>query len=143
SSPAEGAPLAEGDPPALVCPIMDAMRGEVYAAFYEHGERISEYMLIKPEDLAQKAQKILEESNGCQQVTLLGDGVMLWQEFFSRRLSGMVSFAPSHNPSVNAANIGMKMLLDGKGKKPEEIVPFYLRASNAETQVSHQSSTGG
>ncbi|MDI6780857.1 MAG: tRNA (adenosine(37)-N6)-threonylcarbamoyltransferase complex dimerization subunit type 1 TsaB [bacterium] len=118
----------------LVCPIMDAMRGEVYAAFYEHGKRISEYMLIKPEDLAEKAEKILEESNGCRQVTLLGDGVMLWQEFFARRLPGMVSFAPSHNSAVNVASIGMKMLLESKGKKPEEVVPLYLRASNAETQ---------
>ncbi len=115
----------------LVCPIMDAMRGEVYAAFYEQRERkerISEYMLIKPEDLA---QKILENQ---QPVTLLGDGLMLWKEFFAKRLPGMVSFAPSHNLSVNAATIGMKMLLEGKGKSPEEVVPLYLRASNAETQ---------
>jgi tRNA threonylcarbamoyladenosine biosynthesis protein TsaB len=117
--------LAANIPSGFVCPIIDAMRGEVYAAFYEHGERISEYMLIKPEDLAQRIT---------QPVTLLGDGVMLWEEFFTMSLHGIVSFVPSYSSlSVNTASIGMKMLLEDKGKKPKEVVPFYLRASNAET----------
>ncbi|MBU1754095.1 tRNA (adenosine(37)-N6)-threonylcarbamoyltransferase complex dimerization subunit type 1 TsaB, partial [bacterium] len=118
--------LAANIPDGFVCPIMDAMRGEVYAAFYEDGKRISEYMLIKPEDLAQRITL---------PVTFLGDGVRLWEEFFIKRLPGMVSFAPEHNSYIKAATVasmGMKMLLEGKGKQPGEIVPLYLRVSNAE-----------
>ncbi|MBI4778338.1 tRNA (adenosine(37)-N6)-threonylcarbamoyltransferase complex dimerization subunit type 1 TsaB [Candidatus Desantisbacteria bacterium] len=128
--------LAANIPSGIVCPIMDAMRGEVYAAFYEHGKRRSKYMLIKPEDLV---QKILEKSDSRHQVTLLGDGVMLWGEFFAKRLPEIVSFAPSHNSyikAINVAGIGMDMLIDGRGKKPEEIIPFYLRASSAETSAT-------
>ncbi|MBI4753738.1 hypothetical protein HY793_05165 [Candidatus Desantisbacteria bacterium] len=98
-------------------------------------------MLIKPEDLAQKITGGRDQGSGKsgnhQLVTFLGDGVRLWEEFFATRLSGMVSFAPCHNSYLKAAtvaNIGMKMLLEGKGKKPGEIVPFYLRVSNAESQ---------
>lgn len=120
--------LAANIPNGFVCPIMNAMREEVYTAFYENGNRESEYMLIKPEDLAQRIT---------QPVIFLGDGVELWEEFFTTKLAGMVSFAPFHNSHIMASSvaiIGMKMLLEGKGKKPEEIVPFYLRVSNAESQ---------
>jgi len=133
--------LAANIPNGFVCPIMNAMREEVYAAFYENGKRKSEYMLIKPEDLAQRITGVRdqgsEKSGNHQIVTFLGDGVRLWEEFFATRLSGMVSFAPAHNSYLKAAtvaSIGMKMLLEGKGKKPEEIVPLYLRVSNAEQQ---------
>ncbi len=140
--------LAANIPNGFVCPIMNAMREEVYTAFYENENRKSEYMLIKPEDLARKIAGVRDQGSGVrgqgsgkldnqQPVIFLGDGVKLWEDFFTERLAGMVSFAPFHDSYIRAttvASIGMKMLLEGKGKQPEEIVPFYLRVSNAEQQ---------
>ena len=56
----------------IVCPIIDARRGEVYTAAYENGRRISEYRAILLDD-------VLRERSG-RQTVYLGDAAVVHKE---------------------------------------------------------------
>lgn len=117
--------------PYLICPILDARKGEVYTAFYRYDEanllqRCSPYQAIKPKDLV----KHIDE-----RVIFVGDGVKTYSDFLEKSLH---SFALFPEPSLHlphgstVAGLGRELLLKGSSLDIKRFTPIYVRASEAE-----------
>jgi tRNA threonylcarbamoyladenosine biosynthesis protein TsaB len=125
----------------IICPVLDALRGNVYTALYvfEDAElkKISEYQIISVEDLIE----MLQEKH--QNVTFIGDGLFKYQANFKSELKN-TKFAPSHLNLARASSlgeIGMKLLSEGKFDDVFAFSPFYLRKSQAEREYDKKMET--
>ncbi len=119
----------------IVCPIIDALRGEVYTALYRTSveEKIVDYRLIKIEDLLRELDKFsrLEQ----EKILFVGDGVTLHRKIIEKVLGRRAVLASFRNlfPSASsAAWLGKEELQKGKGEKYSEILPLYIRRPTAE-----------
>jgi tRNA threonylcarbamoyladenosine biosynthesis protein TsaB len=106
-----------------ICPILDARKGEVYCSLYRWDgsgvQREWEYLALAPDRLAARLT---------EPVILLGDGSALVRTPHGR-------LAPPHRrlPSAAAvAVLGLDRLTAGQTVSAAELVPIYLRPSEAE-----------
>ena len=117
--------------PFLICPILDARKGEVYTAFYRYGEenflkRQSAYQAITPEDLIKKIN---------EKTIFIGDGVRTYADYFRDALPSFAIFPP---PSLNVphgavvARLGLERLKKGEVLDLSTFTPIYVRPSEAE-----------
>lgn len=125
---AAGLPYACG----LVVPLLDARRGQVYAAAYRWvGDALTE--VIAPEALA--LQDFLEKDvlAGQGPVIFLGDGADANREVLQQHPGAL--FAPMHGNYQRAAAAGyLAYLRRGDAVQAGEIQPQYFRLSQAERQ---------
>lgn len=121
----------------IVCPIMDARRGQVYTGIYEFdGEKLlvlEDQMAISIEELGEKLHTYDRE------IVFLGDGVPVFSEVLSERImkGKKISFAPAHLNRQRAAAVGalgIRYYRDGKTQTAGEHQPDYLRVSQAERE---------
>ncbi len=117
----------------FICPIMDARRNQVYAAFYmwEEGKlvRLTDYM-------AESMERVMEIGEMLEHpVIFLGDGVPVHREKLERNPDFL--FAPAHCSLQRAASVaalGRSMALEGKAKSGDAFELIYLRKSQAERE---------
>jgi tRNA threonylcarbamoyladenosine biosynthesis protein TsaB len=117
--------------PYLICPIIDARKGEVYSAFYryeesDHLKRLSEYQAIRPEALIEMLS---------ERTVFLGDGVKTYGEDLRNSLKSFALFSPpalhiSHGSGV--ARLGVGLLLRNEHLDLAAFTPLYIRRSEAE-----------
>lgn len=115
----------------LICPMLDARKGEVYAAFYRYVERNelkreSAYWAIKPEDLVKKIQ---------EPTLFIGDGVRAYGNYLRSSLPSFALFSPDplnvpHGSGV--AKLGLELLRKGEPLDLAHFTPLYVRPSEAE-----------
>lgn len=118
----------------LVCPILDALRGNVYTALYtfENGEfkRVTDYMIISLQELMDLLKK--EE----KKVYFIGDGTYKYKNEIVSSLKNCF-FAPACLNLVKASSLGelgMKLLKAGTFDDLYTFSPIYLRKSQAERE---------
>ena len=119
----------------LICPIMDARRGQVYTGLYE----FKNHELVVVEDqMAVSMDELLEKLNALgRAVTFLGDGVPVFREKIEKALNVPYSFAPAHVNKQRAsavAALGLIYYKEGKIQTAVEHNPDYLRVSQAERE---------
>ncbi len=114
----------------LICPILDARKKEVYTAIYRFkGKELEKLMperAIRPEDLIREIH---------EPAVFLGDGLNIYWRSIKEGLGQKAILAPMSRllPSAsNVAELGMRLLIDGKIAEPIGLVPFYIRRSEAE-----------
>lgn len=121
----------------LVCPIMDARRGQVYTGIFRfRGNDIvvlEDQMAVSIEELAGKLSAYGER------VTFVGDGVPVFRELLEDRLLAgkEIVFAPSNMNRQRAASVaalGIRYYKEGKLQTAAEHEPEYLRLSQAERE---------
>lgn len=121
----------------LVCPIMDARRGQVYTGIYEFAGNdltvLEDQMAVSIEELGEKLSAYDRE------IIFLGDGVSIFREALEERiLAGRpISFAPAHMNRQRGASIGalaIRYFQAGKTETAAEHQPDYLRVSQAERE---------
>lgn len=119
----------------IICPILNALRGNVYTALYKFEnsdlKRTSEYMIISMEDLIKKLNKMNH------QVSFVGDAVNIFKGYILQNAVNKISFAPINLNIVKAASlgeIGLKLIQDNKCDNLYTFAPFYLRKSQAERE---------
>jgi len=124
----------------LVCPILDAKKGEVYTALYRTDagrlERLWEYRALAPEALAAELR-----AQGAPPVVFLGDGVGPYAVTLDRALGRAARFAPPSHRAISAltvAELGRRALLAGEAADPAALVPLYVRRSEAELARERQ-----
>jgi len=119
----------------VVCPMIDAKKGEVYAALFscEPGgglKRIMEDRIISPEALCEH----LSKASGPPTV-FLGDGASRYRDVLRKRFGSRSVFAPEPLsgalPSM-VARLGLQRIERGEASDPRTLVPAYLRRSDAE-----------
>ncbi len=120
--------------PGIICPIMDALRGNVYTALYEFENEIlarkSEYLAISVDELIE----LLAAKNS--PVCFIGDAVTLYRVKLSQNVRE-ARFAPLHLNVAKAASLAelgmIKLRSEGAGDL-HAFAPFYLRKSQAERE---------
>lgn len=119
----------------LICPLMDARRGQVYTGLYTfENERLA--VLQKQEVLA--AEEILERVNEAgRPAVFLGDGVPVYAGLIEKTVRVPYSFAPAHLARQRAGAVGALASIyyaEGKIQTAAEHAPVYLRLSQAERE---------
>lgn len=123
------------DANALICPIMDARRSQVYTGIYcfqDHKLVTLEEQMAVP--VAELIEKLNERGKA---VIFLGDGVPVFAKTIEETLKVPYSFAPAHVNKQRAAAVATLAQLyvkEGKVVTAMEHVPEYLRVSQAERE---------
>ena len=123
----------------LICPMMDARRGQVYTGIYTfvNGEMqvIQEQCAISVEELAGRLKEECEKYG--KKVVLLGDGVPVYREKVQEILQEHCEFAPASCNRQRAACVavlGQSLAAAGKTVSSDDFAPEYLRMSQAERE---------
>lgn len=151
---------------ALVCPIMDARRNQVYTGLYEFVDRFGKHSLL-PEDVkspqtgtdtAQNAydMRVVEEQCAVafdeiaqkinrtgRKVVFVGDGIPVFRERMAEVMQVPWLQAPAHRNRQSAACIaalGRVYYAQGRAVNGAQHVPEYLRLSQAERERAEGSS---
>lgn len=118
----------------ILVPMMDARRGQVYAAFYrwERGllVRLSPYMAEDVEEVLRKSNMYKEEK------ILIGDGVPVYMEQI--KASGTDFMLPPQcmrkQRASSVGSLGLVLAREGKLNNDLDFVPFYIRKPQAERE---------
>lgn len=122
----------------IIVPIMDARRNQVYTASYiwdEDGfKELSPDEAISIEECADSCGELLD-------TVFVGDGVPVHREYLTERLGERAHFAPASALMQRASSIAM--IAEEKAKRGEvmrydELIPFYLRKSQAEREYEEK-----
>ena len=130
----------------LVCPIMDARRGQVYTGIYEFIEQLSDYaggeihyeLHTVETQCAIKIDELIDKLNTIgKNVIFVGDGIPVFADKMAENLKVAYHFAPAHRNRQSAASIAALAQIyykEGKIETAEEHQPNYLRLSQAERE---------
>ena len=125
----------------LVCPIMDARNNQVYTALYKPQNEVmtnlSGYMGLHISELV----KQIEEKYEGADVLFAGDGVLLHRDFLKTELRERCSFMPLftlQQMAAPAAQMALTLHAAGESMDCDELVPFYLRPSQAEREYARK-----
>ncbi|KYH32425.1 tRNA threonylcarbamoyladenosine biosynthesis protein TsaB [Clostridium tepidiprofundi DSM 19306] len=118
----------------IICPIMDALRDNVYTALYEFNgnelNRLTDYMAISVDDL------ILLLKDEKKSVTFVGDAVTKFKDKLNSEIKS-VKFSPTHLNIAKAsslAELGLIKLKKGFADDLYSSAPVYIRKSQAERE---------
>jgi tRNA threonylcarbamoyladenosine biosynthesis protein TsaB len=124
--------------PGIVCPILDALRDNVYTALYTFDNyelnRVSDYMNISLDELID----MLKEKD-CN-ISFVGDGVPKFKERLIAHLD-KITFAPTHLNLAKASSLGelgLMLLSNGTQDDIYESVPIYLRKPQAQREYEEK-----
>lgn len=119
---------------ALVCPIMDARRNQVYTGIYRTEKKLE---AVKAQCAADLGDLIEELNQLGEDVIFLGDGVPVYRERICRDMKTPFAFAPAHLNRQRAASVaalGALYFEEGKIEDAASHEPDYLRKSQAERE---------
>ncbi|MEA2197356.1 MAG: tRNA threonylcarbamoyladenosine biosynthesis protein TsaB [Solirubrobacteraceae bacterium] len=111
-----------------VLAVIDARRGEAFAAAWQEGERVLDPSALRPEALAVAAERLAVTSR--RPALAVGDGALRFRE----RLETAGAEVPSADSSLHRISaINHCRLAAGlRATSPAEVEPAYLRAPDAE-----------
>ena len=123
----------------LVCPILDARRGQVYTAVYKWDQealhQVEGSMAITIDDLIEKLRSRPEK------IIFLGDGISSNIDTLKEKLGERVVVSPQSIRMPKAASIAQLALHRIQNKEVENfyaLTPQYLRKSEAERQYEEK-----
>ncbi len=116
------------DARTLICPMLDARKGEVYFSRcrFEGGElvRLTEASVGPPE----AAVSGIDSPCLC-----IGEGALRYQEAISRKLGSLARFPARQDHAICASAVGFLgfiRLKQKKGADPGQVTPVYLRGAD-------------
>lgn len=119
----------------IICPIIDARRGDVYNALYLNGECIEKERAININEL-------LEELKGkTEHIVFVGDGALLHKDLIIENLFEKAQFASPSKIMAKASSIANLALKRAKNNDFDDIYnlePIYLRQSQAEREYNNK-----
>lgn len=124
---------------AIICPLMDARRNQVYTGLYTFNKTADGYeMEILQEQCAVDIKEIIQMANSFERdVIFLGDGVAVYKNQIEENIQVPYSFAPASCNRQRAACVAAlaKVLFEkGVSETAAEHAPDYLRLSQAERE---------
>ncbi len=116
----------------VVCPILDARRGQVYNALFQGGRTLTRLC----DDRAIAMEEVLAELKDAESdVLFCGDGTFAFREMIEETLGDRAVFAPRmQNLNLAAAVAELALMGEGKTVAYGDLVPQYLRLSQAERE---------
>lgn len=126
---------------ALVCPLLDARKQEVYCGFYDVTGKMPlpllEAMACSPEEFLDHALKVAAAFKK-DRIIILGDGYYPYTEFFVEKLGKKLVIPPPHLmlPRASAlASLGTDKFARGQFEDIIKLRPSYIRLSEAESRL--------
>ena len=123
-----------------VCVMLDARKQEVYSALYQweagYPRLVSEERVIKPELLL---------SHIAGETLFVGNGALAYRSLIVRQLAGRAHFVPAflNLPRAGAAAaLGLVEWQNGRLFSADELMPSYLRPSEAELNFASKNKIG-
>ena len=121
--------------PDLVCPLLDARKGEVYAALYrcvgrETLEKLSSDCAVRPKKWLAGIQ---------EECLFVGDGAVAYKDMIVEIMGRRARFAPFylHAPRASVVGaLGLEQIKRGQTADVSKLVPFYIRHSDAEIKLA-------
>jgi len=114
----------------LLCPIVDAKKGEVYAALFESS--LSEMREIIPQGVY-APDDFFSNLPSHRVIYFIGNGLEVHREKLLRYLKDRARFPRrSHFIGFEVGLLGYELLRDGKGVGSQDLEPLYFRKSQAE-----------
>lgn len=117
-------------PAFLICPLLDARKGEVYYSRY----RLKNDILKKvvEEQVASPSEAIGNIDEVC---LFVGDGALLHKEAIASRLGSLARFVPPSQNIIRAstlADLSLDRFIKGDGDDVDSFGPHYIRKPEAE-----------
>lgn len=127
---------------ALICPIMDARRNQVYTGMY-HNQCAFEVVKVP---CAMDVEELVRELNELgEKVIFLGDGVPVYADLIRERITVPYEFAPAHvnrQRGGSVAALGAWHYAQGRTETAEAHGPDYLRKAQAERELEEAKRQG-
>ena len=121
--------------PNLICPLMDARKGEVY---------FSRYRFINGRLKRQTGEQVTGPENALDDLKesclFVGDGALIYKDIILEKLGALASFAPMPHHTIRAsvvAHLCMAKFNNKKTDKIENFSPRYIRRSDAELKIEN------
>lgn len=122
----------------IICPILDALRGNVYTNLYSTAdgnlEILDDYLAISVEELASKLNTLNKK------VFFIGDGTFKHFDFLNSNVNNAY-FTPAHLNYTSASSLGvlgLKLLKEGASDNLNTLSPVYIRKSQAEREYDEK-----
>ena len=124
---------------ALICPLMDARREQVYTGLYRFEKKDGVYeMICEVPQCAISIDEIINIVNTWEQeVIFLGDGVPVYKDKIEALCQADYSFAPAGFNRQRALSVGLLGSIyykKGEYVSADDMEPDYLRLSQAERE---------
>ena len=131
------APFFDG----VICPILDARRGQVYCAAFRGGEGRPERLL---DDDAVALETFISRLPEGEKCLFLGDGLNVHYDKARALLGERAVKAPANMAYLRAASACVLAALDkDRAVEPMRLEPLYLRAPQAERERARRLSEEG
>ena len=127
---------------ALICPVMDARRGQVYTGLYHYEET---FEVVKPQCGMDIHELIKELNERGERVIFLGDGVPVNEKIIREEMTVPFSFAPAQTNRQRGASVaalGSVYFAEGKTVSAMDHAPDYLRKAQAERELEEAKRQG-
>lgn len=114
----------------LICPLLDARKGEVYFSRYRFNGNILKKEI--DEQVLPPGEAVCDINETC---IFVGDGASVYQKVIRDKLGGLAHFALPRQSTIHAstiANISMDRFENNDTDDISGFVPFYIRKSYAE-----------
>lgn len=131
----------------IVCSTMDARCNQVYNAIFsiQSGKisRLTEDRAISINDLyieLFKTQNSQKNINNVKKIILVGDGAIICYNSWDKK-SLNINLAPEHlryQRAYAVAQTGLRLFQEGKTIKSSNLIPTYLRPSQAERELKQK-----
>lgn len=125
---------------AVICPIMDARRGEVYSGLYESTE--SNGLRSLADETAGPLTDVIDKLNSLgRRVIFVGDAIPVYPDVIAQGMKVPYSFAPEHLSRQRAAAVAAlaaEYYRAGRTVSAAEHAPTYLRLSQAEREKNER-----
>ena len=119
-------------PGCFVCPLMDARRGQVYAALFRNGKQLLSDSALSVDEYLDIVEEKAGKTGRC---IFLGDGAPVHREVILGRLGKRAVFAAPGSSLQKASSIAVlaeEKLAEGNTVSSDDLVPDYLRVPLAE-----------
>ena len=128
----------EDNAEALICPILDARRSQIYGGGYFLRDGFPVEM-VKAAPYTIK--EFLSAVSGYNQILLLGDGMDAYKEKIQNLRPNGTMTAPEnirYQDAVSVARLGKKIFAETGGSMYQNIKPNYMRLAEAERKLKEK-----
>ncbi|MFC1855635.1 tRNA (adenosine(37)-N6)-threonylcarbamoyltransferase complex dimerization subunit type 1 TsaB [Thermodesulfobacteriota bacterium] len=119
-----------------ICPMIDARKGEVFTAFYKRkkgGLPFYQSIKSKTDEINVTPDTLFNMVK--RKTIFLGNGALLYKDALKSKLEDKVILMPyemNFIKAFNVAKIGLSKIENGETISPDELLPVYIRESDAE-----------
>lgn len=127
---------------ALICPMMDARRNQVYTGLYRSQ---AAFEVVKAQCAMDVTELVKELNERGEKVIFLGDGVPVHEKTIRDLISVPYEFAPAHvnrQRGASVAVMGAWYYAQGRTETAAEHRPDYLRKAQAERELEEAKRQG-